>query len=448
MPALKSLRNVLICGYDFPPIGGPASLRLTSYVSRMPSLGWAPHVVTVRDDQGIIPGHEPELEASLPAESRIYRTDLVEPHTNFLYRLLTGSSSKQSNFSEPDASSDEHEQTHLSGIGAAVKDAVESMVLPDRVAGWIPFAVARCLKVIRDEPIDAILTTAPPVSTHLVGLILRLVTGLPWIAEFRDPWTQYAFARRRFPPFDRIEVGMERQVLFRSSRVVCTTSAMVGGFLSMYPALDRSKFHVIPGFYEEEKFARVRPAPQDKFTLIFPGHLYEDFAPTTLFEGLSTALSQRPGMRARTKCLFVGRQYDGLDALIERWGLADVVERRGFVSNDEALSLLLGSHVAFYRVSWSLVVAAKLFEYVRSGKHVLAVLEPDHPAAEIIRETEAGTIVPPGRADLAAETLVRLFDMYSSPGGIPDLDVDRPAVRRYESRIQTARLTSLLDELV
>jgi len=442
------MKNVLICGYDFPPIGGPASLRLTSYVSRMPSLGWTPHVVTVREDQGIIPRRDPELAARLPAECRIYRTDLVEPHTNPLYRLLTGSSSKQTDLIEPDAAVAESEPPDPPGLGAALKDAVEAMVLPDRVAGWIPFAVRECLNVIRDQPIDAILTTAPPVSTHLVGLILRLQTGLPWIAEFRDPWTQYAFARRRFTPFDRIEKGMERQVLFRASRIVCTTDAMVRGFLSMYPDLDRSTFHVIPGFYEEERFARVRPTPQDKFTLIFPGHLYEDFAPHTLFEGLAMALSQRPGMRARTNCLFVGRQYDGLEALVELWGLEDVVERRGFRSNDEALSLLLGSHVAFYRVTFPLVVAAKLFEYLRSGRHVLAVLEPDHPAVEIIRETGAGTIIPPGRADLAAAALVRLYDLYSSPGGIPELDVDRPAVRRYESRVQAARLTSLLDELV
>lgn len=77
MPPLK--KNVLICGYDFPPIGGPASLRLTSYVSRMPSLGWTPHVVTVREDQGIIENRDPRLAARLPAESRVYRPDLVEP---------------------------------------------------------------------------------------------------------------------------------------------------------------------------------------------------------------------------------------------------------------------------------------------------------------------------------------------------------------------------------
>jgi glycosyltransferase involved in cell wall biosynthesis len=364
MPPAK--KNVLICGYDFPPIGGPASLRLTSYVSRLPSLGWTPHVVTVREDQGIIEDRDPELAARLPAECRIHRTDLVEAHTNPVYRLLTGSSSKQTDMVEPDASLNEAEPPRPHGVGATLKDLIESVVLPDRVAGWIPFAVRECLNIIRDEPIDAILTTSPPVSTNIVGLILRVRTGIPWVAEFRDPWTQYAFAQHRFPPFDRIETGMERQVLFRSSRVVCTTDAMVRGFMSMYPELDRSKFKLISGFYEEKKFARVRPTPQDKFTLIFPGHLYEDFAPNTLFEGLATALSQRPGMRARTNCLFVGRQYEGLDALIERWGLEGVVERRGFVSNDEALSLLLGSHVAFYRVSWSLVVAARTSKRGRS----------------------------------------------------------------------------------
>lgn len=442
------MKNVLICAYDFPPIGGPASLRLSSYVSRMPSLGWTPHVVTVREDQGIIENRDPELAARLPAECLIYRTDLVEPHTNPLYRLLTGSSSKQYDLTEPDATDDQNARRRPSRVGAALKDAIESMVLPDRVAGWIPFAVRKCMNVVRHEPIDAILTTSPPVSTHLVGLILRLRTGLPWIAEFRDPWTQYAFARRRFFPFDRIEKAMERQVLYRSSHVLCTTDAMVEGFLSMYPDLQRSKFHVIPGFYEEEKFAGVRPTPQEKFTLIFPGHLYEEFAPTTLFEGLATALSQRPGMRERTNCLFVGRQYEGLHSLVERWGLENVVERRGFCSNDEVLSLLLGSHVAFYRVTFPRVVAAKLFEYLRSGRHILAVLESDHPAAEIIREADAGTIIPPGRADLAAAALLRLYELYSSPGGIPELDVDRPAVRRYESRPQVARLTSLMDRLV
>lgn len=71
----------------------------------------------------------------------------------------------------------------------------------------------------------------------------------------------------------------------------------------------------------------------------------------------------------------------------------------------------------------------------------------DHPAADIIRETGAGTIIPPGRADLVAAALVRLYDLYSSPAGIPELNVDRPAVRRYDSRVQAARLTSMRDEL-
>ncbi|MEJ2503484.1 MAG: glycosyltransferase [Gemmatimonadota bacterium] len=446
------MKNLLIVSFDFPPIGGPAPLRMTSFVERLSGLGWASHVVTVREDQQIIPNQDPTLVQRLPDDCEIHRTRLVEPYNNPLYWLATGQRSKQAAMADPELEAGPEQGNgrppNGRGLGSRLKGLVESMVLPDRVAGWIPFALRRAIQITREQPIDAVLTTAPPASAHVVGALLQVRTGLPWVAEFRDPWTRYAFAIDRPFPFDRIEAWLERRVLQRATRVVCVTDTMIDAFVADNPRAGRSKFTRIAGFYDESHFGNVEPARLDKFTIVFPGQLYETMAPHTLFEGLVGALDDRPAMRDRVACLFVGRQYDGLDELVARWQLDGVVERLGFRSNQEALELLFGSQVAYYCTTRDdLVIPSKLFEYLRSGRHILAVLPPDHPAAHIIRETESGTVVPPRRPDLARTTLVRLFDDFVAGREIGRTGRPAPAVARYDGREQARQLREILDEI-
>lgn len=327
-----------------------------------------------------------------------------------------------------------------------LRGRIEAMILPDRAAGWIPFATYRALRLVKSKQIDVLLTTAPAASAHTVGLIVSAVTGVPWVAEFRDPWTQYAFAVKRFFPFDRLEQALEGLVLRRADRVVCTTSAMCRSFASLHPSIAESKLSVISGFYDEHSLQKAKPVVSNRFTIIFTGHLYDSMKPVTLFEGLSSALAARPAMRGRVRCLFVGRQYIGLDQLTARWGLEDVVERVGYLPNEDVLGLLFGAHVAYYRVTSDLVVNAKLFEYLRSGVHILGVLQPEHPAAAIIREAGAGSVVPPGEASMVADVLVRLFDSFAA-GRHEATDVSRPEVTRFDGSKQSAELVALLDSL-
>ncbi len=346
---------------------------------------------------------------------------------------------------------------HLFGIRGVYPDL---LAMPDRFWPWLPGATATGLRLIREGGIEAIYTTYPPATAHLIGLRLSKRTGLPWIADFRDPWVEDSMpALRR-----RLEGWLEQRVLASADRVICNTPAMRRWFLERYPNLPPTRFVTIPNGYDEADFHGIKPVVRKGFDILYPGMISAgNRNPRPLLDGLRLALERGWLPRAGVRLTFLGAGAYGetrafREAIAERGltGLCEVTVQR--VPYGQAVARMAGADLLVVlgeplgestatRAArrWShLQVPAKVYEYLRLGRPLLALVSGG-AVAELLQETGAGRPVAPTDVEGIAAALRAAYAERRTPG-TPDAAPAR--VARYSRERLSATLAELLEECV
>ncbi|MFW5972501.1 MAG: glycosyltransferase, partial [Bacteroidota bacterium] len=238
------MRRVLILSYYFPPSGGPGVQRVLKFTRYLPETGWMPTVVTVDPKFAAYPNLDPDLEKEVPEEVLVHRTRSWDPYA--LYARVQGKRKE--------------ETVGVGFLGEDVRNPAQrfgrwlraNVFLPDARVGWMPFCVREAVRLTGSQPFDAIISSGPPHSVHLSGLLVQRWTGLPWLADFRDPWTEIDFYQDlpMTAAARAVDRAFERLVLGRANGV-----SVVG------PAIER--------MYREKSDGAVRT--------IFNGYDEQDF---------------------------------------------------------------------------------------------------------------------------------------------------------------------------
>src|SRR5262245_28568154 len=227
----------------YPPGGGSSGvLRPLKFSRFLPEHGWTPHVLTVREQMHRL--HDPSLVREVPPEAVVHRTWALDNARHLAVR-----------------------RRHLSVLS-----------VPDPYVSWIPFGVARGVRVVRRSAIRAVYSTSPPATVHLIAGSVSRLTGVPWIADFRDPWIEEGIHPRPGSLRLRIESALERWTISRASIVAVTTPYLRDDLCRRYPTIDRSKFRVIYNGYDEDDFQgldTVPPGPH--FEIIHAGMVNPEF---------------------------------------------------------------------------------------------------------------------------------------------------------------------------
>ncbi len=327
-----SERKVLLLTYHFPPSAAAAVHRMLGLVRFLPRFGWQPIVVAPPRIH-----YEPE-DASL--------LDQVPPGTPVVRVPLGGKLLR-----------------YLAPSGH-----------------WLPRAWRACRQIVREQRPEAVITSSPPGCIHYLGLGLQARYGLPWLTCFRDPWVAN-FHERSSALFDRLG---ERLVVRRASCIVANTPLGMEGLRRAYPEQADKIVTITNGFDPPELPAPAAPRGET-LTLLHAGELYHGRDP----RGLLDALAQR---REEQRLVFVGRQteaqYD-LAAEVRRRGLEAHVELAGQVSYAEALARMRQADILLllHRPGFLISVPAKLYEYLRAGRPVLALAEPDSDIGWVLRQS-------------------------------------------------------------
>ena len=433
-------RRVLVLTYYFPPSGGPGVQRILKFVKYLPGAGWTPSVVTVED--GTYPAHDPSLAADVPERAEVHRTRSWDPYQ--LYAWWTGQSRD-----------DAVVQGSVEGDEAGWKPWLARWVranvfLPDARVGWVPFAVGRGRQLLSSGRFDAVLTTGPPHSTHLAGAALQALTGTPWLADFRDPWTDINYYQElphtRWA--QRLDEALERLVL-RRAQAVTTVSPGWRDLLSRnVERAERNRFHVIQNGFDE---ADVDPAQhavdEDVFSVTHVGSLYASRNPTGLWRALQKLRDETavPDLRIR----LVGMVDPPVRAAIRRHDLDDVTEFVSYVPHDEAVAymqragLLLLSIEDFPAATGMLT--GKIYEYLVSGRPVLGVGPPEGDAAVLLDKTGGGELF--GWADTAGMASFVREHYEAWAAGAPRSGASTDALQPYRRQVQAEALGGVLDEI-
>jgi glycosyltransferase involved in cell wall biosynthesis len=321
--------------------------------------------------------------------------------------------------------------------------------LPDRWWPWRFAAVPAGLRIVREWRPHALWSTSPMATAHWIGLALQRRTGLPWIADFRDPMTgeHHPAPRLRW----RFCRWIERRTVERCSRAVFTTRGALETYRTRYPGVPSRRWALIENGYDDRAFAAAGAAVAGRaggpLLLVHSGFLYPaERNPVTFLEALGDL--RRAGRISPDELRVVLRASGNEDryrAEVGRNGLEGIVFLEDRLPHREALAEMLSADglLLFQSSRCNDQIPAKAYEYLRARRPILALTDPTGDTADLLRRAGTGTVLPLDSRERIAEGLPRFLDAVRA-GGVP-----APAgeIARHSRRARAGELALLLDEL-
>ena len=426
MPPLR----VLLVTYYFPPSGGAGVQRPLKWTRYLPAAGVEPVVLTVR--AGAYPHLDVGMLADIPEGTEVHRTRAPDPFG--LYGRLTGRSRDAAV-----AVRTGHVGTGESAAERASRWVRANVFVPDARVGWVPFARAEAFLRHRQRPFDAVVTTGPPHSVHLVGLALR-GAGVPWLADFRDPWTQihYTGALGRTRLAERLDRALERRVLTAADAVVTVSDPLRRDLLAVAPG---ARIETVRNGFDPADFSDPPPPVRaDRFEVAYVGSLYD--VPHALFGAAARMKERGEDVLLR----FVGSVPEGVEEAAAARGIADLVTVEPAVPHTAAVDVMRRASLLLLTIEpWSYaagVVPGKTFEYLAAGRPVLGIGPPDGEAAQILERAGAGRMLAHDDADGVLEALRSHRAAWAA--GRPGSGADPDAIAEYARPAQAARVADIL----
>jgi glycosyltransferase involved in cell wall biosynthesis len=440
------MKRVLVLAYFFPPLGGGGCQRTLKLVRYLEPQGWRSAVVTTRDrDYWIL---DPTLESEIPEGAEVVRVGGLTAG-----KLLQALARVGIPVQEPQG------RRNARPLGA-LRALQRWTLLPDAYRGWAHAARAAAEARIGRGGIDAIWTTSSPESAHLAGLALKRKHHLPWVADFRDPWVGRVTYRPPTPWHDARNRAMERGVVSSADRVTVVSEAMAALYRSRYPEVAPERFICLPNGFDSDDWRRADLAAGDgvltagdrdapRFVLLHAGQLAHRPTVRTLLDAARLVRDRDPRARGELILRFVGGNEEIGPHEVSRYGLGEALEFlpsrphvESLVSMRRAAALALLGHGGN---ADALLYTGKLYEYLSSGRPVLAILD-DGPAAELIRSTGAGAVFRPGDAEGVATVLLEWLQAWRAGKGL-STPISPALLDTWERRNLAAQASKILSEI-
>ena len=420
--AIRSLPNamkVLLVTMYFPPAGGGGVQRPLKIATHLPALGIETHVLAPDDPKWI---HRDE--------------DLRPPTQAFVHRAR---------YLGPRARMPSEEMHGLSGTDlllAQAKLAYRRVLLPDASVTWLPTAVPTAVRIVKSEGIDAVITTSPPNSMHLLGASVKRLTGIPWVADFRDAVLGNADRR-----FDKASVRAKEKALEQVVRlaarsadgIVAVSEPIADEVRSFEPV---GQVRVIPNGCDFDDFAGLEYHKGERFRITHTGSFFGQRNPRPFLTALAESGLDDVVARFAGDFRAVDREW------VEELGLGERLELLDYVPHREALELQRDSEANLLLLPEAagrgrVVPSGKIFEYLAAERPILAAVPPDGAAAELVRETGAGVVVAPDDERGLREALAGLHARWRA-GKLADGVLSPEQRKRLSRETRVEELAELL----
>jgi len=371
------MRRVLIITYYWPPNGGAGVYRWLKMSKYLPQHGWQPVIYTPKDPE--LTAVDNGLLKDISSELEVIRHPIMEPFS--LYKRFTGR--KQ----------EERVQTAFLNEGGkrGWKEDValwirSNFFVPDARVWWVKPSIKFLKEYVAEHPVDAIITTGPPHSMHLIGLGLKRATGIKWIADFRDPWTDIDYYGQLTLTqwADRKHHRLEREVLKAADRVITVSWSW---------AKDLSKIggrpvDVITNGYDPEDVPTPAIPVDDAWSLVHVGSMSATRDCPELWAVLAELCRSDPEFAKRFVIRFVGPVDRSIIDNLNASGLGAHVEQLGRVDHGTAMREMQRARVLLLPINDTPnsagILPGKVFEYLSVGRPILAVGPKDGDIAKVL----------------------------------------------------------------
>ncbi len=432
------MKRVLILTYYWPPSGGPGVQRWVKFVKYLKNYGWEPVVYAPKDAD--YPLFDHSFDKEIPGDVTVLRNPIWEPYT--VYRKFTGRK-PGSSFNAGGFISDDKTKTWKEQLALWIRS---NFFIPDARKFWIRPTVRFLSRYLKEEPVDLIVSTGPPHSLHLAALKLKNNTSLPWIADFRDPWTKIYF----YPDLlltkaaDNKHHRLEKRVLQQADCIVTVGKKIASEFREM----GAKKVEVITNGYDHKDFEDVIPITSDHFRLVHTGNINTTKNQKKLWKAIAELKNEHPGFAESLKIVQAGKADVSVYADIEEYQLSDNFDYLGYLNHNEIVRLQAGASVLLLLISDTPhakgVLTGKLFEYLAAGKPVLAIAPLDSDLAEIINSSHAGVVVDFNDKTGMKKALEHFYLQYKK--GI--LAIASEGAEQYTRMNLTKKMAAVMDDIV
>jgi glycosyltransferase involved in cell wall biosynthesis len=424
--------KVLMVLFHFPPVGGVSMPRNVYNVRYLPQFGWTPVVLAPRDVGGAT---DPDALALVAPDTPILRARSLEP------RHFRGSVSFVRRVMRVPRRFQEARLTRVGAPGSGVMADVQILpsgkpapphapallwrlhrllAFPDSQVGWLPFAIVAAIRAYRVTPFDVVYSTSAPITSHLVAGIVKRLTGVPWVAEFRDPWrgnpVTNAIAGRGPWLHRRMQARLERWIIRSADQIVFVSPSTTRLYRLRYP--DAATMVTIPNGHDRSEIvvpsARVE---RGRYRIVWTGTLDRPDELLVFLQAIDALLTRVPDLAKQLEVDFYGNVSDSCTAIWSRFEargrLVEAVRFHGFVPRRVALQAVADADAALVMLGsgpgMGQFVPGKLFDYLGQSKQVLAVIPPGD-ARDILDELNWGVVADPDVTEIgrALERLIAL----------------------------------------
>jgi len=435
------MNRALIITYYWPPAGGPGVQRVLKFTKYLPDFGWQPIVLTVQD------GEYPATDGSLVDEiiplCRVYRTKSFQPYR--WYRRFTGIAREET--IPTSVLADTRGLNWKKRLSHWVR---ANLFIPDAHIGWLPYAVKTGYELIKRERINVLFSSSPPPTAHLIAQELARKSGLTWVADFRDPWTDIHYYEHvlRSRITQRLDSKLEASVLQAASVVTSISQTDISRYRIRVP---QTKYVFLPNGFDSDDFEGVDVSKRSsKFCIMHLGTMGKERNPKILFEVLSDLIKRDEFFGQNVSLTLVGIVEDPVQMDIERYGLRSIVRRIPYLPHSEALRYMAEATILLLPITNTRdnrgIVPGKMFEYLGARKPILGYGHVCGDAAQILQQTDAGCVLAYDDYEGTRRFLIRSYIQWGGQEPLSGGDISE--ISTFDRRHLTESLAQIFEALV
>ncbi len=422
-------KRVLIITYYWPPSGGSGVQRWLKFAKYLPETGWDPVIFTPENPDFDL--KDQSLLGQIPANIEVLKFPIWEP-----YQLLDKIRGKKE--IHPGRLMEQKEKGWLERAAVWVR---ANLLVPDPRIFWVNPSVKFLSELVEKGQFEAIITTGPPHSMHLIGLELKKKFGIKWIADFRDPWSGWEFLDS-LPMTDRIRrkhESLEKDVLKTADEVITISPT----FQADLAKIANRKINLLTNGFDSDDLSpdfKKKPKEAGKLHMVYTGIIDASRNPIPLFKAMKEEFEST---KDEVSLTFVGRVSLEVQAYVaaDPW-LSQVVNFPGYVSHEEVFD--------YYQKADALVlilsdtknakgnIPGKLFEYLATGIPIIALGDPKGDTAKILAESNSGKVVA-HTAYSAIQVCMRAIAELSESSN------SNSSISRFTRKSLTQQLAQILD---
>jgi glycosyltransferase involved in cell wall biosynthesis len=431
---MKVMKKILIITYYWPPSGGGGVMRWLKMSKFFPEMGWQPIIYTPQNpDSSVI---DESLLNEIHPDVVELKTPIWEPY-NF-YRKLTGQNSgtkfKAGYISE--ASSGDWK----SKLSVFIRG---NFLIPDPRKFWIKPSIKYLSQLLEDNQVDAMVSTGPPHSTHLIALGLKKKFDIPWIADFRDPWTKIDFydKLRLIQWADKKHHNLENNVLQKADHVVTVSPSWQEDF----ELLGNRKIELITNGYDPNDFNEPVPEQNELFIISHFGAFNQDRNPHSLWTALHEISTVNDEFSKKLRIQLIGQTDESILNSIQKNNLKENLVLQPFMPHKEGLKLLAKSSLLLLPVNDAPnvkgILPGKMYEYMALRRPIIAIGPTNADFAKIVKDSGTGNSFNFDDVDGIKKAIKSYFELFLKN----KLQVEAAATEQFSRKTLAKKYITLLE---